>query len=132
MTWAGKLDPARPRSQGSVTGAGKPEMRCDRTDHGVPCRVRSDCATAERNRRRGQGGSLTRHSVERRVAVGSVSAPALLYVGFALLALTAGCARNPPEGPALPPVEGESIAAALTEGTRLADTAQIFFDWAIS
>jgi hypothetical protein len=53
-------------------------------------------------------------------------------VGFALLALTAGCARNPPEGPTLPPVEGESIAAALTEGTRLADTAQIFFDWAIS
>jgi hypothetical protein len=53
-------------------------------------------------------------------------------VSLAVVLALAGCARTPPEGPALPAPEGEAIAAELARQTQLADTAQIFFDWVLS
>jgi hypothetical protein len=53
-------------------------------------------------------------------------------LSLGVLIAAGACARTPPEGPALPALEGEAIAAALTEQTRLADTAQIFFDWVLA
>ena len=49
----------------------------------------------------------------------------------ALMLAAAGCASTPPAGPPLPPSEGESIAAALAEATRIPGPSRIRFEWVI-
>jgi hypothetical protein len=50
---------------------------------------------------------------------------------LALLLGSAACASTPPAGPPLPAGEGESIAAALEESTRIPEPSRIRFDWVI-